>query len=147
LNGKRKIIVIIGVIIIIFSVAESTQAMGTNHLPPQVVVNINNQDVSRLLKPSIDLGIEPKIKIIMPSSVRIRTKSDLRNSQWLKEFLSTVRGGDNEKLIRSIISKKPEGRYLIEVSDTSAEIVGVSSRSNEKCMSKFKTLMNELYNL
>jgi hypothetical protein len=106
LNGKRKIIVIIGVIIIIFSVAESTQAMGTNHLPPQVVVNINNQDVSRLLKPSIDLGIEPKIKIIMPSSVRIRTKSDLRNSQWLKEFLSTVRGGDNEKLIRSIISDK-----------------------------------------
>jgi hypothetical protein len=68
--------------------------MGTNHLPPQVVVNINNQDVSRLLKPRINLGIEPKI--IMPSSVRIRTKSDLRNSQWLKEFLSTVGGGDNK---------------------------------------------------
>ena len=33
LNGKRKIIAIIGVIIIIFSVAESAQAMGTNHLP------------------------------------------------------------------------------------------------------------------
>jgi hypothetical protein len=106
LNGKRKIIVIIGVIIIIRSVAESTQAMGTNHLPPQVVVNINNQDVSRLLKPSINLGIEPKIKIIMPSSVRIRTKSDLRNSQWLKEFLSTVRGGDNEKLIKKYYFKK-----------------------------------------
>ena len=40
LNGKRKIIVIIGVILILFSVAESTQAMGTNHLFPQVVVNI-----------------------------------------------------------------------------------------------------------
>lgn len=47
-------------------------------------------------------------KIIMPSSVRIRTKSDLRNSQWLKEFLSTVRGGDKEKLIQSIISKVSE---------------------------------------
>ena len=34
LNGKRKIIVIIGVIIIIFSVAESVQAIVTNHLPP-----------------------------------------------------------------------------------------------------------------
>ena len=297
LNGKRKIIVIIGVIIIIFSVAESAQAMGTNNFPQQMVVNIKDRDVSRILKPSINLDIEPKI--IMPSSVRIRTKSDLRNSQWLKEFLSTTRGGDNEKLIKSIISKvseadwdipsinkilkklaevtfeigtndtllrilaelekpipqpsivveawsnpllrhrkhvksnkysiegleylldltrcyahreafnmprsvsenfqikavkklsktclknprlqkeyqsvkkllregvhpvnlsekstyvsstkvlvkKPEGRYLIKVSDTSAEIVGVSSRSNEKCMSKFKTLMNQLYNL
>ena len=34
LNRKRKIIVIIGVIIIIFSVAESVQAIVTNHLPP-----------------------------------------------------------------------------------------------------------------
>ena len=260
-------------------------------------VNITDRDVSRLIKPSINVDTKPKI--IMPSSVRIRTKSDLRNSQWLKEFLSTVRGGDNEKLIQSIISKvseadwdissinkilkklaevtfevgtndkllrilaelekpipkpsifveawsnplprrrkpvegnkysspsieslldltkcyahreafnmprsvsesfqtkavkklsktslknprlqkeyksvknliregvhptnlsekstyvsstkvlvkKPEGRYLIEVSDTSAEIVGLSSRSNEKCMSKFKTLMNQLYDL
>jgi len=46
-----------------------------------------------------------------------------------------------------VLVKKPEGRYLIEVSDTSAEIVGLSSRSNEKCMSKFKTLMNQLYDL
>ena len=103
LNEKRKIIVIIGVIIIIFSVAESAQAMGTNNFPQQMVVNIKDRDVSRILKPSINLDIEPKI--IMPSSVRIRTKSDLRNSQWLKEFLSTTREGDNEKLIKSIISK------------------------------------------
>ena len=34
-NRKRKIIVIIGVIIIIFSVSESAQAMGTNPLPQQ----------------------------------------------------------------------------------------------------------------
>ena len=94
---------IIGVIIIIFSVAESAQAMGTNNFPQQMVVNIKDRDVSRILKPSINLDIEPKI--IMPSSVRIRTKSDLRNSQWLKEFLSTTREGDNEKLIKSIISK------------------------------------------
>lgn len=297
LNGKRKFIVIIGVISIIFSVSESAQAMGTSYLRPQMVVNINNRDVSRLLIPSINLDIEPKI--IMPNYIKIRTKSDLQNSHWLKEFLSTLRGGDNEKLIKSIISKvsetdwdipsinkilkklaevtleigtndtllrilaelekpipqpsivveawsnplprhrkqvekpkysspsiesvldltkcyghreafnmprsvvesfqtkavkklakislkntrfqkeyesvknllregvhpvnlsekstyvssdkvlvkKPEGRYLIEVSDTSAEIVGVSSRSNEKCMSKFKTLMNQLYGL
>ena len=46
-----------------------------------------------------------------------------------------------------VLVKKPEGRYLVEVSDSSAEIVGVSSGTNEKCLSRFKTLMNELYNL
>ena len=46
-----------------------------------------------------------------------------------------------------VLVKKPEGRYLVDVSDTYAEIVGVSARTNKKCMSKFKTLMNELYNL
>jgi len=45
-----------------------------------------------------------------------------------------------------VLVKKPEDRYLIDVSDTNAYIVGVSSRTNEKCMSKFKTLMNEMYN-
>lgn len=304
LDGKRKIFVIIAVMIIIFSDVKSAEAIGTQ----QTVVNITYRDTSRLIKPSkikINSDIEPKI--MMPSltnsigSVRIRTKSDLQNSQWLKEFVSTIRGGDNEKLIQSIISKisetdwdipsinkilkklaeitleigtndkllrilaelekpipqssifvegwvnslprhrkqdeveknkssspfieflrdstkcyghreaynmphsvsenfeikavkklykaslknprlkkkykavkdllkegvhpvnlseksayvsstkvlvkKPEGRDLVEVSDNSAEIVAVSSRTNEKCMSRFKTLMNELYNL
>ena len=75
LNGKRKIIVIIGVTIIIFSVVESAQAMDTNYLSPQMVVNITDRDVSRLLKPSINLDIEPKI--IMPSSVKIRRMNQL----------------------------------------------------------------------
>lgn len=48
---------------------------------------------------------------------------------------------------RKVSVKKPEGRYLVEVSDTSAKIVGVSIRTNQKRMSRFKTLMNELYNL
>lgn len=46
-----------------------------------------------------------------------------------------------------VLVKKPEGRYLVDVSDTDAEIVGVSARTNKKCMSKFETLMNKLYNL
>ena len=307
LNGKRKIIVIIGVMIIIFSDVKSAEAIGTNLPPQQRVVSIMpDRDASRLIKPSkvkINSDIEPKI--MMPSLSKsigsVRTKSDLRNSQWIKEFVSGIRGGDNEKLIKSIISKvseadwdipsinkilkklaevtleigtndkllrilaelekpipqspifveglvpqlprhrklnevektkysspsieflldstkcyghreaynmprsvsenletkavkklykislknprlkkeykavkdllkegvhpvnlskksayvsptkvlvkKPEGRYLVDVSDTNAEIVGVSSRTNEKCMSKFETLMNELYNL
>ena len=66
---------IIGVTIIIFSVVESAQAMDTNYLSPQMVVNITDRDVSRLLKPSINLDIEPKI--IMPSSVKIRRMNQL----------------------------------------------------------------------
>jgi hypothetical protein len=113
------VLFVIGVIIIIiFSEAESAEAMGTNFLPQQTVVNITDRDASRLIKPSkikINSDIEPKI--MMPSlsksigSVRIRTKSDLRNSQWLKEFVSTIRGGDNEKLIKSIISKVSEADW------------------------------------
>lgn len=46
-----------------------------------------------------------------------------------------------------VLVKKGEGRYLVEVSDTHADIVAVSSSTNTKCMTKFKNLMNELYNL
>ncbi len=121
LNEKRKIIVIIEGIIIIFSEAESAQAMGTNPPPPPQTVVFTYRDASRLIKPSkikINSNIEPKI--MMPSlsnpigSVRIRTKSDLRNSEWLKKFVSTIRGGgDNEKLIESIISKVSEADWYI----------------------------------
>ena len=307
----KRVIIVIGLgLVLVFSHVQSAEAIGTNFSPQQTVVNITYQDASRLIKPSnIEIDSDIESKIMMPSltnsigsvRIRIRTKSDLQNSQWLKEFVSTIRGGDNEKLIKSIISKvsegdwdipsinkvlkklaevtleigandkllrilaelekpipqpsifvegfvnplsrhrqryeveknksstptieflldstkcyghreaydmprsvsenfetkavkklckaslknprmkneykavkdlleqgvhpinlsrkstyvsptkvlikKPEGRYLVEVSDTSAEIVGVSSRTSEKCMSRFKTLMNELYNL
>ena len=42
--------------------------------------------------------------------------------------------------LKNPIVKKPEGRYLVEVSDSSAEIVEVSSPTNEKCMSRFKNI-------
>lgn len=46
-----------------------------------------------------------------------------------------------------VLVKKPEGRYIVDVSNTDAKIVGVSSRTNKKCILKFKKLMNKLYNL
>lgn len=53
LNGKRKIIVIIGVIIIIFSEAESAEAMGTNlPLQKRVVSIMPDRDASRLIQPN-----------------------------------------------------------------------------------------------
>ena len=304
----QKVITVVGLgFVLVFSNVESVKAVGVNLPPQQTVVISSDCGASKLISPSKgEINSDIKLKIMMPSlsnsigSIRIRTKSDLQNSQWLKEFISTIRGGDEEKLIRSIISKvsqddwdipsinkilkklsevtleigtndkllrilaelekpvpkslfaegfkpllprhrklnkveenkysspsieylldstkcyghreaynmprsvsenfetnaveklsklslrntnfkkeyknikdlinegihpvnigknsafvsatkvlikKPEGRYLVDVSDTHAEIVGVSVRGNRKCMSKFKTLMNELYNL
>ena len=89
-----------------FSNVKSAEAIGTNLSPQQTIVNITYWDASRLIKPSkikINSDIEPKI--MMPSlsnsigSVRIRLKSDLQNSQWLKEFVSTIR----EEIILNIM--------------------------------------------
>lgn len=120
LDGKREIFVIIAVMIIIFSDVKSAEAIGTSLPPQQTVVNIPYRDASRLIKPSkIKINSYIESKIMMPSlsnsigSVRIRTKSDFQNSQWLKEFVSAIRGGDNEKLIKSIISKVSEADWDI----------------------------------
>lgn len=114
LNGKRKIFVIIVGIIIIFSNVKSAKAIGPSLPAQQRVVSI--RDPNRLIKPSkvkINLDIQPKI--IMPSLSKsigsVRTKFDLRNSQ--KEFVCEIRGGDNEKLIKSIISKVSEADWDI----------------------------------
>jgi len=105
--------------IIIFSDVKSAEAIGTNLPPQQRVVSIMpDRDASRLIKPSkvkINSDIEPKI--MMPSLSKsigsVRTKSDLRNSKWIKEFVSGIRGGDDEKLIKSIISKVSEADWDI----------------------------------
>ena len=92
-------------------------------------------------------------------AVKKLSKTCLKNPRLQKEYKSVKdllrKGVYSTNLSKKstyvsstiILVKKPEGRYLMEVSDTSVEIIGVSSRSNEKCMSKFKTLMNQLYNL
>lgn len=118
LDGKRKIFVIIVVMTILFSDVKYAQAIGISISPQQTVVNTPYRDTSRLIKSSqIKINLDIKPKIMMPSlsnsigSVRIRTKSDLQNSQWLKDFVSTIRGGDNERLIKSIISKVSEADW------------------------------------
>jgi hypothetical protein len=46
-----------------------------------------------------------------------------------------------------VLIKCSKGRYLVEVTDTEVVIVGVSARTDKKCMAKFEILMNQLYNL
>ena len=43
-----------------------------------------------------------------------------------------------------VLVKKGEGRYIVDVSDTHADILRLSSRTNQGCIEK---LMNELYDL
>lgn len=44
-------------------------------------------------------------------------------------------------------SKKNRGRCIVDVSDTHADILGLSSRTNQGCIERFEKLMNELYDL
>lgn len=120
---KHKTKIIIYVIILTFSEVQSAEAIGMN-LPPQQIehrihrIIVSDQDANKLMEPSklkMDSDIEPKI--IMPSLSKsigsVRTKFDLKNSQWIKEFVSGIRGGADEKLIRSIISKVSEADWDI----------------------------------
>jgi len=96
LNGKRKIFVIILGIVISFSDVKSCEVIDRNNLPPQqmVVSNLPNRAASKFIR-------------------SVRTKYDLRNPQWRKEFISGIRGGSNEKLIQSILSKVSESDWDI----------------------------------
>jgi len=70
------------------------------------------ENLNRLVHESnipINIAKEPRI-------VLIRTKSDLRNPQWIKELIFGIRGGYDtldEELIRSIISKVSESDWDI----------------------------------
>ena len=46
-----------------------------------------------------------------------------------------------------VLVKKGEGRYIVEISETNADILGISTRTNARCMDKFESLMNKLYDL
>jgi len=83
---------------------------------------LNNQDVKKeydQIKKRIEEGVHP---------VNLSNKST---------YISSTK----------VLVKKSEGRYIVDVSDTEAQIVGISSRTNEKSMVKFMNLMNKLYDL
>jgi len=120
------------------SLLDSTKCYGHReayNMPRSVSENWETKAVKKLYKTSLK---NPRLK------KEYKAVKDL-----LKEGVHPVNLSKRSAYVSptKVLVKKPEGRYLVDVSDTNAEIVGVSSRTNEKCMSKFKTLMNELYNL
>lgn len=46
-----------------------------------------------------------------------------------------------------VLVKKSEGRYIVDVSDTNAEVIAIGVKSNDNSVAKFKKLMNKLYDL
>ena len=93
------------------------------------------------------------------NAVKNLAKKSLKNPRLKKEYrivkdqlkkgVHPVNLSEKSTYVSStkVLVKKSEGRYIVDVSDTNADIVAVSCRTDQKCMEKFKTLMNKLYNL
>ena len=117
---------------------DSTKCYGHReayNMPRSVSENLETKAVKKLYNLSLK---NPNLK---------KEYKDVKD--LLKKGIHPVNIGKKSTFISptKVLVKKPEGRYLVDVSDTHAEIVGVSPRTNKKCMSKFQTLMNKLYNL
>jgi hypothetical protein len=150
---------------------EIIQVLSTDSLKKKISVedflnqfSIPNKKRAEIKKLIIDLLDELKAFDLIEAGFDIvyvgkLCKASLKNPRMKKEYKAVtdqlkqgvhpVNLSERSTYVSptKVLVKKPEGRYLVEVSDTSAEIVGVSSRTNDKCMARFKTLMNELYNL
>ena len=98
-----------------FSNVESAKAVGTQvpHQQMEPIMIVSHQDANKLIKSSeMKINSDIQSKLTMPSWSVIR-KSDLKNSQWKEKFITSLRGGADEKLIRSILSKVSEDHWDI----------------------------------
>jgi hypothetical protein len=117
---------------------DSTKCYGHReayNLPRSVSEQFETNAVKNLAKTSLK---NPRLK-----------KEYIVVKDLLKEGVHPVNLSEKSTYVSStkVLVKKAEGRYIVDVSDTHADILAVSSRTNDKCMAKFKTLMNKLYNL
>jgi len=92
-------------------------------------------------------------------AVRKLAETSLKNPKLKKEYgnvmglleegVHPINIGKKSTYVGStkVLVKKTEGRYIVDISDTHADIIGLSSRTNDKCMEKFEILMNKLYDL
>jgi hypothetical protein len=79
-----------------------------------------------------------------------RIKQEYQNiKNLLEEGIHPVNIGKNSAFVSStkVLIKKGEARYIVDVSETTAEIVGVNSRKDARYIKKFESLMNIISNL
>lgn len=104
-------------------------------IPRSVVENFGPKSVKKLAKVALK---SPDLKNEYQS---ITTK--------LSQGIHPVKISERSTYVSAdmVLIKKPVGRYLVKISDSTIEIVGFSRRSNLDNMRKFAKLMNELYNV
>ena len=132
--GKRRILVIAGAAVFYFSNVKPVEAVGTQvpHQQMEPILVVSHQGANELIKSSeMKINSEIESKLTMPSWSIIR-QSDLRNSQWREKFIVSLklRGGEDKKLIRSILSKVSDehwdipsiNKILQKIADVSFEI-------------------------
>ena len=99
----------------------------------QYTLAVHEENWNRLIQESnIPINIEQEPKIVMS-----RTKSDLTNRKWIKEFISSIRGGGDEKLIKSILGKVAESELDVPSINKILERIAdaiLSVGSNEKLL-------------
>ena len=110
----------------------------------QSTLAIHEENWNRLVQESnIPANIEQESRIVMS-----RTSSDLTNRKWIQDFICSIKGDANERLIKSILGKVAESeldvssinKILERITDTM-----VSVGSNEKLLKilgELKKLMN-----
>jgi len=118
-HKKRKIAVSAAFILtLLFGIPKQVEAIGVGPIVTSAPeIHRPAQQPFRQYASTVNLRLD-KIRLVAkePRIVLIRTKSDLRNPQWIKELISGIRGGDDtldEELIRSIISKVSESDWDI----------------------------------
>lgn len=121
-----------------YSIFDSTRCYGLREaydMPRSVSERFETNAVKNLAKISLK---NPRLK-----------KEYLEMKAQIEQGVHPVNLSNSSTYVSStkVLVKKAEGRYIVDVSDTEAQIVGVSSRTNKKSMAKFETLMNQLYGL
>ena len=110
--------------------------------------HINDMDMHRTVSENFQTNAIKKL-----------AKASLKNTEFQKEYSvvkalleagvspTKIGGGSTYVSSNMVLIKKPEGRYLVQVSDNNIDIVGISARCNTKRMRIFQDLMNKEYDV
>lgn len=123
---------------------EVTLVVGISQPPSsQNTLAVHGENWNKLIQESnVPMNVETQPKIRMNNI----TKSDLKNSKWVKDWIVSLRGGDvteeDEKLIESILSKVAESDLDIQSVNKKIVDAALSVAFNEKLLKILVKLEN-----
>ena len=120
------------------SLLDSTKCYGHRegfNMPRSVSEKFETKSVKKLANKSLK---DPRVK---------REYKSVKNQ--LEDGIHPVNLSERSTFVSStkVLVKKNEARYIVDVSDTYAYILGLGSRTNQGCIERSGKLMNELYDL